>query len=265
MATGSINYFSDLFKTYDVVQSTHSAEIKQLIIAQLRDYFSRDSFYHYVADEYGFPKVVPVENLPLESGIDDDLTTRIYIGEYYKADVIFYPAALVKSGNIKYAPMSLNRERESVNYETIRVYDGYGSYIEVETPKSFVFSGFWDGDISIDVFTKGIHSRDEIVNLIMLMCADIRFRDLERSGVVIKSVSASSPAEIEDRNDKIYRQTISLNVLSQWRREIPINNVCEIINVCVDFAHNIDTANPVVAPNLTINEKFSILDVMQEV
>ena len=88
---------SDFYGTYNVVQNTLMSYPKELIISVLREEFGKDSYYHYVSDEYGYPKVVDLTDVPLNAGINDNLTTRIYIGESFHFDAIFYPAILVKT------------------------------------------------------------------------------------------------------------------------------------------------------------------------
>jgi hypothetical protein len=259
MATGNLFSYSDLYKLYDVVQSTHTAVLKQLIVAQLRDYFAADSFYRYLADEYGFPKTVDLTDKPSDAGMNgDDSSTRLFIGEAYRFEGSFFPAILIKNGSIKYKPLSINRERETVSYEKIVISDGYNSKV-ISVPKSFIFSGFWEGDIQIAVETKSVRSRDDLVDLIMLLFTDIRFRDMESSGAVITGVSAGAPSERDDRNEKLYIQTISLNILSQWTREIPILHTVDAINFCVDFAGNLNETPLQIAPNLTISGQIDLL------
>ena len=136
-ATGSIFSYSDLYGLHNIVQSTNLSVIKQLIISQLRDFFSQDSYYHYERDSFGFPKTVNLTDVPSDAGLHDNATTRLYIGEYYRYKGVFYPAILVKSGAVKYTPLSINRERETVIYDEVFVVDGYGNQKLFKTPKSF--------------------------------------------------------------------------------------------------------------------------------
>jgi len=55
---GTANSFkSDLYAIYHYVQQTMLVHPKEVLIQTLRDLFSQDSYYHYVRDEWGFPKV----------------------------------------------------------------------------------------------------------------------------------------------------------------------------------------------------------------
>ena len=70
MATNSI-YKSDLNQLYGLVQSSMIVYPKEIIIQHLRDFFSKDSLYHYVKDEWGFSKKVDHTDLPLGAGLFD--------------------------------------------------------------------------------------------------------------------------------------------------------------------------------------------------
>ena len=51
------NFFkSDLFGLYNVVQASMLVYPKEVIIASLRDFFSKDSYYHYSRPNKGICK-----------------------------------------------------------------------------------------------------------------------------------------------------------------------------------------------------------------
>src|SRR5580692_8811576 len=100
---------------------------KEMIIATLRDLFSQDIYYHYSEDQFGFPNTTDHTDLPAGAdipvgGINSTATsntllpTRVFIGENYRYDGIYYPAILVKSGGSKYVPISINRDQGGVQY-----------------------------------------------------------------------------------------------------------------------------------------------------
>lgn len=258
MTTGSRN-ITDLYEIHNIVQNTNIWYPKELIIGVLRDEFSKDSYYHYVRDEWGFPKTPSHLGLPPEAGLNDDATTRVYIGEAYRYDVIYYPAVLVRNGGGSYVPISFNRNKETVTYSPTVVVDGYGNQTIFATPRAFVTAGAWEGTINIDVLTRGIRSRDDLVEIVELICTDIRQEELRRAGLFIQRISHSAPSEGDDRNDKLYKQTVTLNVRSEWRREIPITNLVEAINICIDFG-NLQTQPAAIAPNLTISQTIQLVD-----
>ena len=105
---------------------------KEMIIDLLRNWFDEDSYYHYSKDQWGFPNTTDHTDLPpggdIPSPNDNSLlSTRLYIGENYRFDGIYYPAILIKSGGMRYVPISINREKGSVKYEDVIYEDGYGN------------------------------------------------------------------------------------------------------------------------------------------
>lgn len=245
-------YRSDLYKIHNIVQSSMLTYPKQMIIAVLRDYFAQDSYYHYTKDEWGYPKTIDQTGLPLEAGLKDNTTTRLFIGENYRYDGIFYPALFVKANSSKSVPISINREQGAVQYEKIVYDDGYNQ-IEVSRPQSFITAGIYEGNFSIDVQAKDMRTRDELVDLVVLCFTEIYFDVLYESGIVVKQpISVGGPSEQDDRNDKLFKQTVSLDIRTEWRREIPISSLIDTILFTVDFA-NLDDPDSIISANLTIN------------
>jgi len=243
---------------------------KEVIIATLRDFFSHDSLYHYSKDQWGFANttdhtdLLPGADLPYGPGSHPEfgsnpLSTRLFIGENYRKNGIFYPAILVKSGGSRSVPISINRNKGSVQWENILFQDGYGNEKIVHRPKSFVTAGAWEGSIVIDVITRSLKSRDELIELIAMCFTEIHFDSLYDVGVIVKPISIGSPTETDDRNDKLFRQSLTLDIRTEWRREIPVASVIDAIVFSVEFG-NLSSPNPVIAPNLTINTDVNILD-----
>jgi hypothetical protein len=252
---------TDLYQIHNVVQNTLMSYPKELVIGILREEFSKDSYYHYVADEWGFPKVPDHTDLPLDAGYADDRTTRLFIGEAFRFNAIYYPALLVRMTSAKYVPISMNRNKEVVEYEKQLVIDGYGNTREFFTPRYIDLAGAWEGTITIDVIARDILSRDNLVSIVMLLFADIRFESLRKAGVLVKSgqPSLGGVSEGDDRQqDKLYKATVSMEVRTEWRRLIPINSIVERINLCVDF--RVIGEPGVTNPNLQISQSLTILD-----
>lgn len=259
---GTGNFFkSDLYTIHNVVQNSMIVYPKEIIIATLRDFFSLDTYYHYVKDAWGFPQTNDHTDLPLDAGLHDNITTRLYIGENYRFDVIDYPAILVKNAGGKYIPISINRDRGKVYWGERSFDDGYGNITTFRTPESFVFSGAWEGQMAIDIKTRSLRARDDLLELVAICLQDITFESLKKSGIVVKPLSWGSPSEIDDRNDKIFQQTITLDIRTEWERRIPISNVLDTITFAVDFGR----VNPItapIAPNLTINTDLNFWEIM---
>jgi hypothetical protein len=53
-----------------------------------------------------------------------------------------------------------------------------------------------------------------------------------------------------------------LDIRTEWSREIPVDNILDIINICVDIG-NLQTTPPTIAPNLSIVTSLELLDALQ--
>ena len=266
-------YTSDLFGLYNIIQASMLVYPKELVIATLRDFFSKDSYYHYSKDQWGFPNVTDHTNMPLGSDLPSgsgahpeftltqNLSTRIFIGENYRYNGIYYPAILVKNGGSKYIPLSINREKGGVRYENIIFEDGYGNQKIVAKPVAFITAGAWEGTISIDVLTKSLRSRDDIIELIAMCFTELNFETLADVGLLIKPLTIGSPSEADDRNDKLFKQSITLDIRTEWRREIPIYNVVDTIFFTSSFV-NLNNPDAQESKNLEINTENTITDIL---
>jgi hypothetical protein len=257
------NFFkTDLFKLHNIIQASMLVYPKEIIIATLRDFFSKDSYYHYSKDQWGFANTVDHTDLVPGAGLNDNLTTRVFIGENYRYEGIYYPAILVKSGGSRYVPISINRDQGSVQYENIIFEDGYGNQTNVSRPLSFVTAGAWEGSIIIDVMTRSLRSRDDLVELIGMCFTEVTFDTLYDIGLIIKPITISGVSETDDRNDKLFRQTLTLDIRTEWRREIPIGNIIDSILFTMTFQDLSKPNGSPVAANLTINTEISLTDLL---
>jgi len=261
----SNNFFkSDLFGIYNIIQASMLVYPKEVIISSLRDFFSKDSYYHYAKDQWGFANTTDHTDLPLGDDVptypnQEGLSTRVFIGENFRYDGIYYPAILVKSGTTKYVPITFNRNYGTVEYGDILFEDSYGHKSIISRPKSFITAGVWEGSVTVDVKTRSLRARDDIVELIGMFFTEITFDTLYDIGVIVKPISVGAPAESEDRNDKLFTQTLTLDIRNEWRREIPIGNLIETILFSVEFS-NLSNPNAPVAANLTINTDVSLIE-----
>lgn len=247
------NFFqSALYSAENIVQNTMISFPKELIVQTLRDYFSKDQYYHYVQDSWGYPNTPNHTDLPLDAGINDKITTRVFIGESFRDNVSFYPAILVRHGGANYAPYSFNRETSCVQWDYKTIEDENGNLVSaVKFPKYFIYAGGWDGSIQIDILSRSPKARDDIAEIVALILQDLAHRSLQKSGVFIKRTSVSSPSEQEDRNDKIFKVSVTSEIRSEWRRLIPVRNILEIINFAFEFGR-VDIPDSPAAQNLTI-------------
>lgn len=257
------NFFkSDLYTLHNIVQNSMIAYTKDIVIATLRDFFSRDSYYHYVKDDFGFPNTPDHTDLPITAGLTDNTTTRLYIGENWRFDVIFYPAILVKNGGGRYVPISINMNKGDVHYSERAFQDGYGNISIFRNPDAFLFNGAWEGDLIIDIKTRSLRSRDELMDLVAIGLQNITFEALKKSGVIVKPLSWGSPSEIDDRNDKLFQQSFTIPVRTEWERRIPITNMFETLNFVIEFGRLDINPLPPAAPNLSIKTEITLFDLI---
>jgi len=267
---GTNNFFkSNLMPLHNIVQASMLVYPKEIIISTLRDFFSKDDYYHYAKDQWGFANTTDHTDLPLGADIptthnqyganQNGLSTRLFIGENYRYNGIYYPAILIKSGGSRYVPISINREQDSVQYEDVIFEDGYGNQTIVSKPKAFVTAGAWEGTIIIDVLSRSLRARDDLTEAIAMCFTEFSFDSLYDIGIIVKPVSIGSASESDDRNDKLFRQSITLEIRTEWRREIPVGNIIDAIFFTAILADVSRPSSPVPA-NITINTEVSLLD-----
>lgn len=258
MAAG-FNYNTELYEIFHVVQNTMLRYPKDLIVSSLRDFFNRDSKYHFVKDEWGYPYTPDHTDLSSDAGLYDELTTRVFIGENNRYDIIFYPAILIKAGSFRSVPISINRNQYYVENKIMEFTDGYTRKF-IATPDKFVTAGAWEGSINIEIHSRSIQERDDIAELVAIYLKEINWNNLSRAGVSIKpDISIGAATESDDRNDKLHKLTITVNIRTEWRREVPISNIIDVITFCVEFG---DVRTGSTAPNLEINSKADLDDVI---
>ena len=263
---------SNLQDVHNITQSSMLVYPKEVIIAILKDFFSKDNYYRYEKDQWGFSNVTDHTNIPpgadLPEGVYGStsesnhlLSTRLFIGESYHLNMAYFPSILVKAGGGKYVPISINREQGSVQYEDIIYQDGYGNETIIKRPIAFITAGAWEGQFSIDVLTKSLRARDDIMELIAMCFTEISFNTLYDIGLIVKPISWSSPTETDDRNDKLFRQSITLDVRTQWERAVPIGNIIDSI-FFIDYLVDLSKETNIPAANLTINSEITLSDLL---
>ncbi len=267
------NFFrSNLFELNNIIQASMLVYPKELIIGVLKDFFSKDAYYHYARDQWGFANTIDHTDLPPGADLpigapgstaesNELLSTRVFIGENYRFNNIFYPAILVKTGGGRYVPISINREQGGIQYEDMAFVDGYGNQTLVKRPVSFITAGVWEGTIIIDVLTRSLRARDDLVELIGMCFTEITFDTLYDVGLIVKPISYSGTSETDDRNDKLFRQSLTLDIRTEWRREIPIENIIDTIFFTATLEDLSRPRSPVPA-NLTVNTEISISDIL---
>lgn len=262
MGTGSI-VRTDLYAIHNIVQNTMMSYAKELFIETLREEFSKDSYYHYVRDRWGHAKTPDLTDVPIEAGLHDDVTTRLFIGEAFRYDMKFYPAILVRAGGFKYVPISMSRNEGVIKYRSLRVLDGYGNEKIFSTPSHFALAGAWEGNVTVDILAGDIIARDELAGIVSGILNITNFKSMQNAGVVVKPTSLGSPSEADDYKDKIYKISVSCDVRTEWAQNIPIDSVVEAIGFCIEFG-SINQNLQTIAPNLEVHSIVELIDIIQD-
>ena len=132
--TTSHRVYSNLFQLSDFVAQAAVSQGKNLIIDSLREYFKQDVFYKYATDGWGFPLTPDLTDLPPD--IQEERTTRIFIGDIFRYDKRYWPAIVVRHSSGRTYHVSFN-QNYTTRYRLDLVLDGYGqrSYVRVPTHK----------------------------------------------------------------------------------------------------------------------------------
>lgn len=250
---------SDIFGLENVIVQTGMLHGKNVLIDMLRNIFAQDRQYKYVSDVFGFPKTPSHLGLDPDAGLDDEETTRIFIGSTYRYDVKFNPSIIVKHTGSRYVPISFNQNLFSVSYKREVLSDGYGNTTIIRSPQAHTLVGAWDQSFEIKVIAENEVDREEIADIVQVTLMGTRRNDLQKAGVFIKGMSTSGEAEQKYANDYLYTVAIRLEVRSEWRVHIPISNLMERIGLCMTFK-TLDGAST--SDALSINEVMTHADLL---
>jgi len=232
--TTSHRVYSNLFGISDFVRQVAVSQSKNLLIDALREYFSQDVLYRYSKDGWGFPLVNNVTDLPPD--IQEERTTRIYIGDIFRLDKRYWPSIVIRHSSGKYAPVSFN-QNQTTKYRLDLVQDGYGNRSYIHIPTHHVITGAWDQSFEVLIACESIPDREELTDIVSSFLIGVTRQSTYESGLFIKSVSLSSEREEDYSNGKVYLQSITVDTYSEWRREIPIdaNSLLETIAFCFKY------------------------------
>ena len=257
MALISHKVLSDIFGLESIVQTTGIMHSKNILIDCLRNIFRRDREYKYVNDVFGFPKTPGLLGFDPSVGLDDDESTRIFIGSTYRYDVKFHPSIIVKNTGSRYVPISFNQDFLGVLYKKELIQDGYGNKTIISTPAAYTQVGAWDQTFEIKVTAESEVDREEIADIVQTTLMGSRRLELQQAGLFIKTLSSSGEQEEPYTNDYLYSVSINLETRSEWKIHIPINDVCERIGLCIHF----DTLDGIsTVDSLTINQVINQTD-----
>jgi hypothetical protein len=113
--------------------------------------------------------------------------------------------------------------------------DGYGNRSLIKVPTHKVYAGGWDQTFEILIAAESTLDREELSDLVASYLIGVARQPLQEAGLFVKTASYGGEREEDFANDKIYIQPITIETFSEYRREIPINDLVEIINFCFNF------------------------------
>lgn len=216
--------YSNFFSDNHIIQQVCITQPKNLIIDTLRRYFSRDNIYTYRADEYGFPLTPDMTG----KSVDDPDTTKILISDSYRYEVKFFPAIVVKNNGGSYKPLSFN-QNSTYKYEKIKSENIYGQISEISIPTHRVYAGVWEMSFEVMIYTESHAELEELTEIVAMIFQYSAWNELRANGVFIKNISIGSESAEPYANDYVYSQSITLPIRSEWRVEIPVENIIEKI------------------------------------
>ena len=259
MVLTSHRVVSDIFNLEYVVQMTGMLQTKNVLIDMLREIFRQDRQFKYVSDVFGFPKTPSHLGLNSDAGLDDEETTRIFIGSTYRYDVKFNPSIIVKNTGSRYIPVSFNQNLLNVINRVEVIEDGYGNRSTIYTPAYHTLVGAWDQTYEIKVITENEYDREEIADIVKVTLMSSRRLELQKAGVFIKNMSTSGESEQKYANDYLYMVSINLDIRSEFRIHIPISDICEKIGMCLSFG-TLDSET--FSDALSVNQVITIADLI---
>ena len=244
---GDHRVYSNFFSDNHIIQQVCITQPKNLLIDVLRKHFSRDNIFTYRADEYGFPLTTDLTGLD----IDSPLTTKIMISDSYRYEVKFFPAIIISSNGGSYKPVSFN-QNATLRYRKNIVEDIFGVKREISVPTHRVYAGAWDMNFDIKIYSESHSELEELVEIVAMIFQYVSWQELNQNGVFIKNISIGSESAEPYANDYVYSQTISLPIRTEWRAEIPLDNLIEKI------VFYFDSVKTPVAPNGVNSDKLKL-------
>jgi hypothetical protein len=256
-SNGDHRVFSDFFANNNIIQNVAIVQPKNLLIQSLRDLFRKDSIFTYRDDQYGFPLTPDLTGKPL----DTEESTRILISDIFRYDVKFFPAIVIKHNGGSYKPISFNQEG-TYKYRTDYIENQYGARRKISTATHKVYAGKWEMNIDVGVYCESSSELQELIDIVSIALQHVLWNDLRASGLFIQSVSISGESSEPYANDYVYYQSLSLRCISEWRVEIPLENVIEKIVFYFDSVKT-DSENGVSSANSTVLRYSDILEITE--
>lgn len=216
--------YSSFFADQFVVQQSAIVHPKALLIDGLRKIFQNDSVFTYRDDEFGYPLTPDLTGLDADS----ELTTKILISDTYRYEVKFFPAILIKANGGSYKPLSFNQNM-TYKYRTDVIENEYGARKVFSTPTHRVYAGRWELRFDVQIYSESQAELQELTDIVSLALQYSLWNELRANGLFISNLSIGGESAESYANDYVYNNTISLTTLSEWRVEVPIENIVEKI------------------------------------
>ena len=221
--------YSSYFHDHHIIQQTAIVHPKYLLIDGLRKIFRSDSVYTYRDDEYGYPLTPDLT----DKTIDSPDTTKILISDGYRYETKFYPAIIIKSNGGSYKPNSFNQDM-TLKYRSDVIENEFGGRRVISTPTHRVYTGKWNLNFDVSIYSESLAELNELVDITTLALQFSLWHQLRAAGLFITGLNISGENAEPYANDYVYTQSITIKTLSEWRVEIPIENVVEKILFNID-------------------------------
>jgi hypothetical protein len=124
--------------------------------------------------------------------------------------------------------LSFNQE-STIKYRKDLVEDANGSRKVVHTPTHRVYAGMWDGSFEVGIYTESQPELEELVDIVSVLLQHTLREDLRQNGLFIRPIRVGAESAEPFANAYIYNQKITVPTYSEWRVEIPIENLIEKI------------------------------------
>jgi hypothetical protein len=141
----------------------------------------------------------------------------------YRDDEYGFP-----SGGGSYKPISFNQNmtyKHRVDY----IENEYGARRAVSTPSHRVYDGRWELSFDIQIHSESYSELEELVDIVSIALQYSLWNELRENGLFIKGLNIGAESAEPYANDYVYSQNITISTLSEWRVEIPIENIVEKI------------------------------------
>ena len=228
----------------EYIADTHVEAIKNIIIEDLRDLFTKYQEYQYVPRTDGIP------------GADLD-KTGIVITDVYTYEAKFLPIITVRVGSSNTHHISFSQDAGTTDF----LYDENGRPALEDwgrpIPIYYAYNEAWDSSVTLNVFTEDTMAREELMTFISVVAINLLRDKWRYEGMFVKSVAVGGESETKFANDYIYNQAVTLDVFSEWTRRVPVPTaILEGIN------YRIRTVAPAGYPSSTntllITPEFSV-------